>query len=196
MAKINEIVEHVITRETKQLEEKIAQAQAAADAKLAETRKFLEEDLVNRKAEIDVQTDKQYQIEKNSLGIEMRDRILQQKQSLLSQVFTTARQELEAIAPEQFHAFLKDVLQQFVGETDSVITLTMGEKTTHLLDHEIVEKLNVESLNVKLSDEVIPNSSGFILSTQTAQYNFLFDSLIDDARDRLIMEIAQYFRSE
>lgn len=196
MAKINEIVDHVITRETKQLQEQIAQAQAAADAKMAETRKFLEEDLVNRKAEIDVKVNKQYQIEKNSLGIEMRDRVLQKKQALLSQVFTNAREELEAITPEQFHAFLKDVLQQFVGKTDSSITLTMGDKTAHLLDRNLIQGQEFESLKVEVSNELIPHESGFILSTKSAQYNFLFDSLIDDARSKLIMEIAQYFRSE
>lgn len=196
MAKIHEIVEQVVAKETQQLQEQIKQAKREAEERIAKTRQSLEKELVQRKAQIDVQVDNQYQIEKNSLEIETRDRVLQNKQAILNQVFQNARQELDEITPEQFHAFLNDVLKQFAGEREEIVSLKLAERSERLFRPELLQKQFFGSLQVKVMDELIPNASGFILITESAQYNFLFDSLVEDARQKLIVNIAKYFRSE
>lgn len=196
MAKINEIVEQVVTREKEQLQEQIDQARTNVETEISEARRSLEAELVQRKAQVDVQMEKQYQIEKNSLEIEARDRSLAEKQRLINQVFQNAREALEKISSEQFHAFLHDVLMKFTEGNTEKLTLKIGDRSAHLVNQAQLKQAELGNLSVELSEETLPNTSGFLLTTGSAQFNFLFDSLIDDAQTELIADIAKHFRDK
>lgn len=196
MAKINEIVEQVVTREKEQLQEQIDQARTNVETEISEARRSLEAELVQRKAQVDVQMEKQYQIEKNSLEIEARDRSLAEKQRLINQVFQNAREALEKISSEQFHAFLHDVLMKFTEGNTEKLTLKIGDRSAHLVNQAQLKQAELGNLSVELSEETLPNTSGFLLTTESAQFNFLFDSLIDDAQTELIADIAKHFRDK
>lgn len=196
MAKINEIVEQVVTREKEQLQVQINQARTNVETEISEARRSLEAELVQRKAQVDVQMEKQYQIEKNSLEIEARDRSLAEKQRLINQVFQNAREALEKISSEQFHAFLHDVLMKFTEGNTEKLTLKIGDRSAHLVNQAQLKQAELGNLSVELSEETLPNTSGFLLTTESAQFNFLFDSLIDDAQTELIADIAKHFRDK
>lgn len=196
MAKINEIVEQVVTREKEQLQVQIDQARTNVETEISEARRSLEAELVQRKAQVDVQMEKQYQIEKNSLEIEARDRSLAEKQRLINQVFQNAREALEKISSEQFHAFLHDVLMKFTEGNTEKLTLKIGDRSAHLVNQAQLKQAELGNLSVELSEETLPNTSGFLLTTESAQFNFLFDSLIDDAQTELIADIAKHFRDK
>ncbi|MGO4928921.1 V-type ATP synthase subunit E [Fundicoccus sp. Sow4_F4] len=191
MAKINELVEQVVKKETLAFQENVETKRAEAKQALADKQQVLQADLVAEKAKVDERLNTRYQITNQSQTIAHRDLLLREKQTLLNKVFSLAEDQLNNLSSEAFKAFVTDILSQFKGQGD--LTLKLGEHSQDLLDQVWLETVDVEAVNIQLSDETIANKGGFILEKAGIQYNFLSDTLIKDAKTRLTVEISKLF---
>lgn len=191
MAKINELVEQVVRKETQAYQEKVGAKRAETKQALTDKQQALQADLVAEKSKVDEQLNTRYQITHQSQKIAHRDQLLREKQTLLNKVFSLAEDQLNNLSAEDFKAFVTDVLTQFKGQGDLMVKL--GEHSQGLLDQGWLDSVAIEGINVQLSEELVPQNGGFILEKSGIQYNFLSDTLIQDAKQRLTVEISKLF---
>lgn len=191
MAKINELVEQVVRKETQAYQEKVEAKRAETKQALTDKQQALQADLVAEKSKVDEQLNTRYQITHQSQKIAHRDQLLREKQTLLNKVFSLAEDQLNNLSAEDFKAFVTDVLTQFKGQGDFMVKL--GEHSQGLLDQGWLDSVAIEGINVQLSEELVPQNGGFILEKSGIQYNFLSDTLIQDAKQRLTVEISKLF---
>ena len=191
MAKINELVEQVVRKETQAYQEKVEAKRAETKQALTDKQQALQADLVAEKSKVDEQLNTRYQITHQSQKIAHRGQLLREKQTLLNKVFSLAEDQLNNLSAEDFKAFVTDVLTQFKGQGDLMVKL--GEHSQGLLDQGWLDSVAIEGINVQLSEELVPQNGGFILEKSGIQYNFLSDTLIQDAKQRLTVEISKLF---
>ncbi|MGO4940476.1 hypothetical protein ACTQ45_10690 [Fundicoccus sp. Sow4_D5] len=191
MAKINELVEQVVRKETQAYQEKVEAKRAETKQALTDKQQALQADLVAEKSKVDEQLNTRYQITHQSQKIAHRDQLLREKQTLLNKVFSLAEDQLNNLSAEDFKAFVTDVLTQFKGQ--GVLMVKLGEHSQGLLDQGWLDSVAIEGINVQLSEELVPQNGGFILEKSGIQYNFLSDTLIQDAKQRLTVEISKLF---
>ena len=191
MAKINELVEQVVRKETQAYQEKVEAKRAETKQALTDKQQALQADLVAEKSKVDEQLNTRYQITHQSQKIAHRDQLLREKQTLLNKVFSLAEDQLNNLSAEDFKAFVTDVLTQFKGQGDLMVKL--GEHSQGLLDQGWLDSVAIEGINVQLSEELVPQNGGLILEKSGIQYNFLSDTLIQDAKQRLTVEISKLF---
>ncbi|UUX33643.1 hypothetical protein [Fundicoccus culcitae] len=189
MAKVNELVDKVINKETSALEEDVERKRFdlknALVAKEAETQR----DLVSEKEKIDKKMQEQHQIAVQSRQIVYRDQLLTQKQALIEELFDAALKELDNLPQETFRSFVLAILKQFEGQGD--LTLVLGSYSKGLIDQSWLESLAIEGVNIQLAADTIQSKGGFILEKLGSQYNFLNDSLIEEVRTQLIIDISK-----
>lgn len=191
MAKINELVEQVVKKETQVFQETVEAKRAEAKQALADKQQALQAELIAEKAKVDERLNTRYQITQQSQKIAHRDQLLREKQSLLNKVFNLAEERLNNLSSETFKGFVADILAQFEGQGD--LTVKLGEYSKDLIDQAWLETVGVEGVNVQLSEETVVNKGGFILEKAGIQYNFLSDTLIKDAKTKLTVEVSKLF---
>lgn len=193
MTDINELVDKVVKKETNSLEEQVKRKKVELKTALKAKEEDYATKLNNEKIRISQKMDEQYQIAKQSQMIHYRDQLLKEKQTILNDVFNTARTELDQMTESDFKRFLLGVLSEFQGQGD--MTLILGELSKGLIDSAWLNSQAVEGLRVGLSTESIQGKGGFVLEQAGSKYNFLNESLIEEVRTGLTIEISRLFNS-
>lgn len=191
MANINELVEQVVSKETNLLEEKVVNRRIETQKALEKKKIEYREKLNVEKEKIDSQIKERYQISRQSQNIAHRDQLLTEKQSLLQEVFAAAQTALDQISTEELQAFFLDVVQQFKHQGQLMILL--GELSQEKITQEWLDTLNIEGVQLQLSPNIIIQEGGFIIERGGIQYNFLNETLIQDAKTKMTVEIARLF---
>lgn len=191
MANINELVERVVSKETNLLEEKVANRRIETHKALEKKKNEYREKLNLEKEKIDSKIKERYQISRQSQNIAHRDQLLTEKQSLLQEVFAAAQTALDQISTEELQAFFLDVVQQFKHQGQLMILL--GEVSQEKITQAWLDTLNIEGVQLQLSPNIITQEGGFIIERGGIQYNFLNETLIQDAKTKMTVEIARLF---
>lgn len=175
----------------------MANAEQEEKAKLAEFETEMNEEVKNAKAQNDeqVENEKQHienaearnlQTQKQSYLNTLRNDKLQAKQGLLEKVYSQAIVELQQLSSEEFTALIKGALDQVAGTEN--LTLTIGEFSQHQFDANQVKTLNQ---TVQIGEGFIPKRSGFVLSNEEVDYNFTFESIIDQKKKELAPKLVK-----
>jgi len=189
MANINELVEQVVRKETNLLEDKVAKCRIDTQVALEKKKNEFREKLNLEKQKIDAKIKDRYQISCQSQNIAYRDQFLTEKQSLLQEVFATAQTALNHISSEELQAFFEDVVQQFKHQGQLIILL--GEYSQEKINQSWLDTLDIEGVDLKLSPNIITQQGGFIIERGGIRYNFLSETLIEEAKTNMTGEIAR-----
>lgn len=138
--------------------------------------------------EIRVKTKREYEIKKNTLEIQRRNDLLSAKQTVLNKVFRDAKEKLDHIDSKTFQSFALSVLNHF--DSGSELTLTLGQKSADMIDSSWLSQHASGNVTVHLSEQTIPNKSGLIVEKEGIDYNFLFDSLVEDMKAEMLSQIS------
>lgn len=188
MEDLHVLSKQILDRKIKEGESKISELQKKAENKIEQTREKLagikKSDKESIQAELESDFDRKLQTLKN----QQRNRILEEKQVLLSSVFDQAFTELSNWDENQFSTFLTGVLSQVDSNKDWV--LVPGELSLHLIQEEKVQK-SIETFSfLTVSDEVVNHKAGFILQQGGIDYNFCFDALVNELKKEFTPQLA------
>ena len=106
-------------------------------------------------------------------------------------MFAAAQTALDQISTEELQAFFLDVVQQFKHQGQLMILL--GEVSQEKITQAWLDTLNIEGVQLQLSPNIITQEGGFIIERGGIQYNFLNETLIQDAKTKMTVEIARLF---
>src|SRR5699024_1626184 len=189
MADLDIITQQVIDKEKVSLDNKIKKERENAEEEIQAAKQSAEEKKQRQFERIDQDINNQYEIELNSISINERNEKLKIKQSYIEQVLNKVQSKLDAIDAESFKSFTTDILKQFSDAKH--LDLVLGEKSKGLIDDNWLSSINVDGLDVSLSDKTVPNESGFLLEDENIEYNFLFSELIKNNKNEYIRQIDQ-----
>ncbi len=180
----------------------LSEAEEQARQILAETEKEVQQIQDQAQKELDA-LDKQIQADVDQAAQQEQHRILaaarqaitsellKAKHQVLDEVFTTAKQALADMPPEQYRQFLVDLLKQALSTGNEVVLPAEGEKH---LDQQLRDQANQQlkkNAALQLSQEKIPGSGGFLLSADKISTKVTWEVLLEQARRELEPELAK-----
>jgi V/A-type H+-transporting ATPase subunit E len=118
---------------------------------------------------------------------------LAEKRKILDEVFEQARQQLQNLPDEEYHALIKKLLLKAVetGDEEVVVDTNEGRISEELIK-EINQQLSSDlKSSLKLSDQRQNLGAGFILSRGKINTNVSIEVLLDQARKELEIQLAK-----
>ena len=191
--------------EAEQVVEKIlADARAEADKikKQADDKEAVEQDKLSEQLD---EYKKQTQILAQQAGKDEKSHILAaarmniakeylaEKRKILDEVFEQARQQLQNLPDEEYHALIKKLLLDAVetGDEEVVVDTNEGRISKELIK-EINQQLSSDrKSSLKLSDQRQNLGAGFILTRGKIKTNVSIEVLLDQARKELEIQLAK-----
>ncbi|SFB87154.1 V/A-type H+-transporting ATPase subunit E [Alkalibacterium subtropicum] len=188
MADLKLLTERVVEKEKAALRQKVEQTQVEAEDEIQASQAAEAANRQQLKDDVKAKVEREYAIKKNTLEIQKRNAILSAKQNVLSKVIADAKEKMNTIDAKTFQVFVVSVLQQFKNEEK--VTLTFGEKSAHLVDENWIRTNGPKELTVHVASETIPDKSGFIVEKAGIDYNFIFDTLVDEVKSDILSDIS------
>lgn len=188
MADLKLLTERVVEKEKAALRQKVEQTQVEAEDEIQASQAAEAASRQQLKDDVKAKVEREYAIKKNTLEIQKRNQILSAKQNVLSKVIVDAKAKLDTLDSTTFQAFVVGVLNQFKDENE--VTLTFGQKSAHLADARWIKENGPKELTVHVSNETIPKKSGFVVEKDGIDYNFIFDTLVDEVKSEILSDIS------
>lgn len=188
MADLKLLTERVVEKEKAAIRNEIEEAkkQAEDDIQAAEAEEVQKR--LQAKEQIEADTEHDYTIRRNTLDIRRRNEVLAAKQSILDNMFKEAKSRLDNLDDQTFRQFTSNVLKQF--DSEEQLTLKLGEKSARSIDGTWVTANKPAELTVLVSKDTVKGQSGFLIEKNGIEYNFLFDSLVEDAKTDILPDIS------
>lgn len=188
MADLKLLTERVVEKEKAVLRQKVEQAKVEAEKDIEASQAAEVAARKQQKEAVKEKVEKEYNIKTNTLKIKKRDKILSAKQNILNKIFVDANHNLNNLDEETFQTFVIKVLRRF--ENEKKVTLIFGEESKNLVSAAWVKANAPQSLVVHVSDDSIPNKSGLIVEKDGIDYNFIFDTLVEEIKSDVLSEIS------
>lgn len=188
MADLKLLTERVVEKEKTVLRESVAQAKVEAEKDIQASQAAEVAARQQQKDEVNEKVENEYNIKTNTLQIKKRDNILAAKQNLLSKIFVDAKDKLYNLDEKTFQTFVVNVLHRFENEKE--VTLMFGERSKDLVTSSWIKANAPQNLTVHVSDEFIANKSGLIVEKDGIDYNFIFDTLVEEIKGDVLSEIS------
>lgn len=128
--------------------------------------------------------------QKNRQQVAAKQANLNLKQKLLDEMFVAANEAMNTWSIEEHQNFASAALTK-LAVSDSLQFIS-GELTKDAYTKEWLANQNAQlTYQLTLAEEVIPNQAGFILDKEGIQYNFLYQTLVEEQKETLSFELAQ-----
>ncbi|MGX7106813.1 hypothetical protein ACWOBE_03335 [Hutsoniella sourekii] len=193
MSEYNQLKDSVLDQADRRGQVRLKQAQDKAENDYQEKRKQLlarkEEERRQLLGQIQADFDRQLQ----QLQNKKRQASLASKQELLDVLFTEAVQSMNSMSSDSQLKFIYQVLNKF---KEFPISVTFGQYTKDLLSQEALDHLKINFPNLNLVDDVIKHMGGFIVSQDRVDYNYIYENMVADARQKLASQLSQSIFSE
>lgn len=185
MTKITELktfVDKVISREYEEKQAELDAYTLMLEDKLLAQKDLLDVQQQTKLARIEAQQEQDFAIERNSLQLVERNQRLAIKQEIIHHYVEEVKAGFQALSKDETHAFIEKLLQRHTQESD--LKIVLGSLTKEVLGHDAI-------FAVPVSEEVIPNETGFILMDGDIEYNYLFVNLVEESRRQLQLLLLQ-----
>lgn len=189
MASIQVLVNQVIDKVRTAEEAKLEEAKRIQASELANEKEKIEHHEATEKEAIQQRVNAEMQRKQQSYINELRNQRLQEKQNLLSGVYSQAIEGLSDLPAVEFAVLIRNALKQL--NNNEPTQLVIGEKSQKQLDENSLQTIKNEFPQVSLSDDMLKNEGGFILSQQGMDYNFTYSKLIEENKDALASELSR-----
>jgi len=198
---VEDIVKKIISDAEKKAEEIINSHKKEADNIIAEKKKELKKKEAAEKERIDKEMESLKARTVQIAELELRKKILEEKQKLIQQVFEKVEEKIYKMPKEKYVDFIKNKIVQYIETGNEEIIVGNKDKdiiTTALIDSlnkELKSKLQ-ENGNLKISNEKADIEKGFILKQGKIRVNCSLDSILKEAREKCEEEVVKILYKE
>jgi V/A-type H+-transporting ATPase subunit E len=145
-------------------------------------RKFLAEQeqlLIQQEQEISkrqTQLLKEFKQTQQRQTLDIRQTTLNQKQEYLNQLCLAAVTKMTEWSAAEFQQFLAE--QLYALPLTGTAEVKLGEQSKEKLSQEQLDQLTTATIQWQLAEDYLPKESGFVVSQNGIEYNFLFKALV------------------
>ena len=189
--------EHVVEKILADARAEADKIKKQADDKEADEQAKLSEQLDEYKKQTGILAQQAGKDEKSHILAAARMNIakeyLAEKRKILEEVFEQARQQLQNLPDEEYHALIKKLLLEAVETGDEEVVVDTNEAR---ISEELIKEINKQlssdrKSNLKLSDQKQDIGAGFILTRGKIKTNVSIGVLLDQARKELEIQLAK-----
>jgi len=165
---------------------------AEAEEIIAHARNELEKEREKLRKEAERIANEKYQNIVTLARINARNKVLETKQKLIDEVFSTVKKKIGDMSPEDFKKYAFRLLSSFLPEEETM--LLVGKKYCSIIDEDFVKNLNVK-IRGKCSGKYVLDKkepkfdNGFYLVTKNVQIDLTFDSILKSIREDMELEV-------
>lgn len=187
MKELDALSSQITTRVKEEGQRKVARKEQELAEKLEANRIRLVDQQKVQKSTIETRSKNDYTRQVQSLANGKRNRILAEKQHILTTVFDKAVEKMSTWDEATFQSFVQAVLRQFDA---SELQIVPGDRTkTHFTDA-YKTTLKEEFPKLTVASETVPNKAGFIVEVGGIDYNFLFDQVVAEIKNDFSSKLA------
>jgi len=195
MAGVEKINQKILKDAQTQADEIIARAREEAKAFLEEEKKKADEKKNQVIAEAEAKAEEMKRRMLSTEALEVRKENLRAKQELLDEVFDKVIEALTNLPGDLYENLLMDMAVRAGMPGDSTLILSRNgrEKLSKDFAGKLIKKLADKGIkaNIKISDEDMDISGGFILKFGDMEINNTFDALVRSQRDQYEPQVVQ-----
>ncbi|MDK8381251.1 MULTISPECIES: hypothetical protein [unclassified Granulicatella] len=122
----------------------------------------------------------QYEKEQQTILNASKKEVLRVKRELLESVFEDVLQVMSTWSGETLRLFIESAIRNLPKQQT---TLAFGEETVSRLSDEEKHALTSQFAFVHIDEATLPKKAGFVLKQEGIEYNYLFESLIEDLKE-------------
>lgn len=115
-----------------------------------------------------------------------RQMALISKENMMKELFNASLIKMNDWSADEEIDFIEKILNKY---SQASLTLTFGDKTYNKLTPDMINKLGNNFPTISIADQTIPRESGFILSNDKVDYNYLYAKLMDYIQAEVGMKI-------
>jgi len=195
MAGVEKINQKILKDAQTQADEIIARAREEAKAFLEEEKKKADEKKNQVIAEAEAKAEEMKRRMLSTEALEVRKENLRAKQELLDEVFDKVIEALTNLPGDLYENLLMDMAVRAGMPGDSTLILSRNgrEKLSKDFAGKLIKKLADKGIkaNIKISDEDMDISGGFILKFGDMEINNTFDALVRSQRVQYEPQVVQ-----
>ncbi len=187
MKELEALSNQIMNRAKEEGQRKVIETEQELSRKMDDDLQKLVENQKIRKSSIQTKAKNDLDRKEQSLINEKRNRILTEKQVILTEVYSETVKKMSNWDADTFQNFVKVVLEQFEAES---LRLIPGQATSEHFTEDFVQKLKEEYPTLEISSSAVPNKAGFIVAKGGIDYNFFFDQMIAEIKKDFSPKLA------
>ena len=193
MGKIETLQKTIIDKVQATGEAQVQNHQATLSDQLDQFKARLADQLLHQKDSYERNTSRQFEIRQQSLANELRNQKLMHKQGLLKDIIREVAPHINEMAPEEFI----QLIQHVIGKVDAsrAFTLQLGANSKDKVSQEAVEGFRAQFPQMQVREETIVNKSGFLISQDGMNFNYLFEDVVDELIPQLLIELEHELKA-
>lgn len=186
MSDLQKLIAETLATVTNEVALELVEAREQGEIIVLNGEHHLMEQQKKQEMKIDEEEEQLYQLELNAFKVKLRNQLLAEKQRVFTECFAAAEAQMNQWNQAEFQRFMEDVLAYL--EPTAPTEVLLGEKSKDLVS---LEWFQQSKWQLTLSEEELPNKAGFILRVAGIDYNFLFESLLNEQKEALIPMLAE-----
>lgn len=187
MKELEALSNQIMNRAKEEGQRKVVETEQELSRKMDDNLQKLVENQKIRKTSIQSKSKDDLDRKEQSLINEKRNRILAEKQIILTEVYSETVKKMSNWNADTFQHFVKVVLEQFQAES---LQLIPGQETSEHFTEKFIGELKKEYPNLEVSSSAVPNKAGFIVAEGGIDYNFFFDQMIAEIKKDFSPKLA------
>lgn len=187
MKELEALSNQITTRVKEEGQRKVAKKEQELAEILEENRIRLVEQQKAQKSTIETRRKNDYSRQAQSLANEKRNRILSEKQRILTSVYEESVEKMSNWDAETFQSFVQAVLRKF--DTNELNVVPADLTKAHFTEA-FKTTLKEEFPKLTVASETVPNKAGFIVEVGGIDYNFLFDQVVAEIKNDFSSKLA------
>lgn len=190
MSDITKLTDKIIQDAKKRQEHYLKDASQKTERREELRKKQLTKQKEERLAAYEKEIRAEMSLEVSDLHIKSRAKVLAAKEALLDELFQEALESFEHMSETEFTAFLEKSLKK--SALSGNVQLILGEESEKYADKATIEKwitFAQPDIELSVAKVAVPRRGGFLLKQDTIEYNFLFESLLQNAEEELSSQL-------
>lgn len=193
MGKIETLQKTIIDKVQATGEAQVQKHQATLSDQLDQFKTRLADQLLHQKESYERNESRKFEIRQQSLANELRNQKLTHKQGLLKDIIREVAPQINEMAPEEFI----QLIQHVIGKVDALrpFTLQFGAHSKDKVSQEALDGFRSQFPQLQVAEETINNKSGFLISQDGMNFNYLFEDVVDELIPQLLIELEHELKA-
>ena len=181
MKDLEQLKQHILADLEKESKQRMEVATKEQEERISQMNVQYSQQEMAKKTTLKQEAKSQYEKEQQTILNASKKEVLRVKRELLESVFDDVLQVMSNWNGETLRLFIESAIRKLPKQQQT--TLTFGEDTVSKLNDEEKKLLTSQFPFIQLDETTLPKQTGFVLSQEGIEYNYVFKDLIQDLKE-------------
>ena len=181
MKDLEQLKQHILADLEKESKQRMEVATKEQEERISQMNVQYSQQEMAKKTTLKQEAKSQYEKEQQTILNASKKEVLRVKRELLESVFDDVLQVMSNWNGETLRLFIESAIRKLPKQQQT--TLTFGEDTVSKLNDEEKQLLTTQFPFIQLDETTLQKQTGFVLSQEGIEYNYVFKDLIHDLKE-------------